>query len=179
MPNIKPELRRGFLGYIHTRQGETILVLTVGGVIWALGTAAAGTVAVFVSETLYPFSYAFFHTPLHEYLPTIATEPSFIANLLFGALFSLAVYTFEKNIFYRRFHLALKALFASVAACAFVFVSGLISYLFEISGLGALGFLFLEAEANELPSLVIYYYITSLPLFALCDSIRRRIILLP
>lgn len=179
MPNIKPELQKGIKGYIHTREGERTLVLTVGGLIWALGAAAIGAAAVFVSETLYPFSYSFLHAPIHGYLPTVATAPGFAANLLFGALFSLSIYTFEKNIFYRRFHLALKALFASVAACAYVFVSGLVSYFLESAGFSALSLLFLTAEAVELPMLLVYYYIASLPVFALCDNIRRRIFLLP
>lgn len=179
MPNIKPELRQGIRSFIYTRHGELILILTVGGVLWALAAATAGAVAVFVSETLYPFSYAFLHTPLHKFLPLIATEPNFFANMLFGSLFTLAIYSFEKNIFYRRFHLALKALFASVAACAFVFVSGLISYLFESAGVGILSFFLLEADVYELPALIIYYFFAALALFSLCDSIRRRIFLLP
>lgn len=179
MPNIKPELRQGIRGYIFTRQGEMIFILIVGGVVWALGSAVAGAIAVFVSETLYPFSYAFFHMPLHGYLPMIATEPKLIANLFFGALWTIAVYNFEKNIFYRRFHLALKAFFASVAACAFVFVSSLISYVLEYMGFGMLSFLFLEANASELLGLFVYYYLAAMPLFSLCDNIRRRVFLLP
>lgn len=179
MPNIKPELRQGIGSFIHTRRGELVTVVVIGGILWALGTAAVGAALVFVSETLYPFSYSFINTPLHRYLPLIATEPKFIANLLFGSLFTLAVYTFEKNIFYRRFHIALKAVFASVAACAFVFVSGLISYLFELAGLGIISLFLLESDAAELPALFIYFFLTALPLFSLCDGIRRRIFLLP
>ena len=179
MPNIKPELRRGFRGYIHTRRGEALLVLSAGGFAWVLISATSGAIAVFVSETLHPFTYPFIHKPLHGYLPSVATQPRFFGNLIFGALFAFAVYTFEKNIFYRRFNLALKAFFASVVACAFVFISGLISYLFEFWGFGTLSLFLLEADVSELPALAIYYYLAALFLFPLCDNIRRRIFLLP
>lgn len=179
MPNIKPELRKGIGSFIHTRQGELALVLIVGGVLWTLGAAAVGAAIVFVSETLYPFSYVFVRTPLHGYLPLTVTEPKWTANLIFGSSFTLAIYTFEKNIFFRRFNLALKSVFASVAACAFVFVSGSISYLFEFVGAGILSLFLFEADAPELPFLLIYYFLAALPLFSLCDGIRRRIFLLP
>lgn len=179
MPNIKPELRRGIQSYIHTRQGEIALVSVVGAVLFALGSAVVGYFLVFVSETLYPFSYSFIHKPLHSFLPRLVTEPRLIANLLSGWLLTLSVYFFQKNIFYRRFHLSLKALFSAVAACAFVFISSVISYLSESLGADTLSMLFLEATAEELPWLIIYYYFASLPVFALCDTIRRRIFLLP
>ncbi len=179
MPNIKPELKSRARRFIETRQGESAIVASAGSIFWTLGTALFGFLAVFVSETLYPFTYPFIHTPLHEFLPRIATEPYFAANILFGALFATAVYNFERNIFYRRFHLALKAAFAAIAACVFVFASGLISFIFDSWGIGILSVFFLEADAEELPGLLIYYYLASLPLFYLCDGLRRRIFLLP
>lgn len=179
MPNIKPELRSGVRNFIETRQGETLLVMTVGAVFWYLFSFLAGRLAVFVSETLYPFTYAFFHTPLHAYLPEIVTETKFAAELIFGALFSAAIYTFEKNIFYRRFRLPIKAIFASVAACTFVYLSGAFLLLLERAGFFGASLFLLGADAGELPALLLYYGIASLPVFYLCDTVRRRIFKLP
>ena len=94
-------------------------------------------------------------------------------------VFTLVIYYFEKNIFYRRFNLALKAGFASVAACVLVFVSSLVSILSDISGFDYLSLLFYSADVTELPALFIYYYLASLPIFFLCGQIRRRIFVLP
>jgi hypothetical protein len=101
------------------------------------------------------------------------------ATPIFAALLTLAIYYFEKNIFYRRINLTLKAGFASVAACVLVFISSLLSILADMGGLGKFSRFFYTASVAELPALFIFYYLTSLPLFFVCGQIRRKIYALP
>lgn len=179
MPNIKPESTRRAVRFINTREGEFCLVAASCGVLFAVAAEAFARLARFISDTLYPFTYPFFHTPLHGFLPRIGYSPPFAANLLFGALFGYAVYRFEKNIFYRRIPKPIRAAFGSVAACVTVFISGLLAFADDNFGLGMLSFLFLGAEATELPALFAYYFFASLAITAFCDAIRRRVFLLP
>lgn len=173
MPNIKPEKERKALLWLDTVKGEAITVAALGGSIWAFGAALGGYVIRYISELFYPFSYQFVHIPLHQLLPNVISEPNFTANLLFGMLYAPSIYFFEKNIFYRRLNIAIKALFAAVAACLYVFLMSFFSYF------GILGYFFMAAEAQALPALFVYYYLSSLPLFALCNTIRREIFLMP
>ncbi len=174
MANIKPEAGGRLRNFWNSREGEIACVLVIGGILWTAGATVVGYTVSYISNVIYPFSYMFVHAPLASFLPRTATAPPLIGNLIFGALFSLAIYMFEKNIFYRRFHLALKAAFAAVAACVFVFLSRLLLILIGIDT-----DIFITAEATELPQLFIYYYIASLPVFALSRLIRREIFLMP
>ncbi len=178
MPNIKPEMKSKTERFINTREGEFCLVTVSTAVVWALSAEIFARLAFFVSDTLYPFTYPFFHTPLHGFLPQIANQPPFAANLLFGAFFGYAVYRFEKNIFYRRLHKILRAAFGSVAACVFVFLSGLLA-LVDGAGFGLLSPLLLQADVPELPMLFVYYFFATLGITAYCDAVRRRVFLLP
>ncbi len=173
MPNIKPEQTKKFSSFLHSTNGEALTVALTGALSWAIGAAVVGYALRYLSTLIYPFSYMLLHSPIHTFLPRAVSYPSFLANLLFGAAFASAVYYFEKNIFYRRFHISVKALFAAVAGCVFVFVTGLISHA------GFLPFLFHYTDALELPWLFLYYYMMSLPVFALCNLIRREIFLFP
>ncbi len=173
MPNIKPEQKNFFAKHIRSAKGEAVCVALTGALAWSIGAASVGFALRYISRLVYPFSYMLIHAPLHTFLPSAVRDPVFSANLLFGAAFSLAVYYFEKNIFYRRFHISLKAMFAAVAGCAFVFAAGLISHA------GILPFLFHYTEALELPWLFLYYYLMSLPVFGLCDLLRREVFLMP
>lgn len=175
MPNIKQKN----VGFFSSRGGEAITVSTLGALLFTLAAIAFGAVAKFASTTVYPFSYPFLHTPIHGFIPKIALDPPLPATPIFAALFTLGIYYFEKNIFYRRFHLAMKAGFAAVAACVLVFLSNLLSVLCEISGLRALDGLFYSADVAELPLLFVYYYLASLPLFFISGQIRRNIYALP
>ncbi len=179
MPNIKPEQTSKLSQFLSTAKGELLTVSVIGAIIFGFAVSLIGFVLNFISQTLYPFSYSFLSSPLHTYLPRIAVSPSLPASLLFGALFTVAVYYFEKNIFYRRFNILLKAIFSSIAACAFVFVSNLISALAEVSELDVVTIFLYSTEVSELPLLSIYYFLLSLPIFALCDGLRRRIFGLP
>ena len=179
MPNIKPEKEGKLTLFLNSREGEFCLVTVSCGALWALTAEVFARVAIFVSDTLYPFSYPFFHTPLYSFLPRLAYEPSFAANLLFGATFGYAVYRFEKNIFYRRLNKALRAAFGAVAACVIVFISGLLAFADETVGLGALAPLLLGADATELPMLFVYYFFATIGITAYCDAVRRRVFLLP
>ena len=174
-----PDIKRKRESFLSTRHGEAITVSAVGAVAFTLIATVIGAVAKFVSTTLYPFSYPFLHTPLHSFLPEIALEVPLASTLLFAALFTSGIYYFEKNIFYRRINLALKAGFAAIGACALVYISTLFSILADTGGLGLLSPFFYFADVNELPALFIYYYLTSLPIFFVCGQIRRRIFVLP
>lgn len=175
MPNIKHRNE----GFIFSRMGEMLTVAFAGGVLFSLLAITVGMVSMFVSTTLYPFSYPFMHMPLHSFLPQIVLYPPITATSIFAALLTLAIYYFEKNIFYRRINLALKAGFASVAACVLVFISNLLSILADMGGLGMISRFFYTANVAELPALFIFYYLTSLPLFFLSGQIRRKIYALP
>jgi hypothetical protein len=175
MPNIKQKHGR----FVDSRAGEAITVSASGALVFTLIAASLGAVAEFVSNTVYPFSYPFLHTPLHGFIPRIALRPPLPATLIFAALFTLGIYYFEKNIFYRRFHLALKACFAAIAACALVFVSNLLSAFCYILRIEYLSFIFYSTNVAELPFFLVYYYLTSLPLFLLSGMIRRNIYALP
>ncbi len=179
MPNIKPEQAKKLSTFLSTSKGELLTVSVIGTIAYTFAVSLIGFVLSFISQTLYPFSYPFLSSPLHTFLPRIAVSPSLPATLLFGALMTAAVYYFEKNIFYRRFHIILKACFSSIAACVLVFVSNLISALAEASGLGAVAFFLYSTEVSELPLLFLYYFLISIPVFALCDAIRRKIFGLP
>lgn len=179
MPNIKPERTRTILNFLSTRGGEITAVGAIGAVSYVLSVSLIGFVIGFVSQAVYPFSYSFFTSPLHSYLPRVVVSPSPIASVVFGAAFTLAIYFFEKNIFYRRFHILIKAGFASIAACVALFLSNLLAYATERIGFGGIDLLFFSVEAGELPILFIYYYLLSIPLFSLCDLIRRQVFALP
>jgi hypothetical protein len=175
MPNIKYQNN----SFILSRTGEMLTVSCIGSTLFTLIAITLGTTVKYVSTTLYPFSYPFIHNPLHSFLPQIALNPPIPATPIFAALFTLAIYYFEKNVFYRRINLALKAGFASVAACALVFISNLLSILADMGGLGMFSRFFYTANVAELPALFIYYYLTSLPLFFISGEIRRKIYALP
>jgi len=175
MPNIKDN--KG--SFLFSRGGEIIAVSAAGCIIFTLLAIVVGTTAEFISTTVYPFSYPFLHSPLHSFLPGIVLDPPLLPTLIFAALFTLGIYYFEKNIFYRRISLALKAGFAAIAACSFVFISSLIMILADTGGLTLPSTLFYLADVSELPALFIYYYLTSLPIFFVCGQIRRRIFSLP
>lgn len=179
MPNIKPEEMNRAARFIYTREGEFCLVAASCGLLWALAAELFAKLALFVSKTLYPFTYPFFHTPLHEFLPTVGHSPSFAANLIFGAFFGYALYFFEKNIFYRRIPKPIRAMFGSIAACVIVFISGLIAFADDSYGLGLLSFLFLSAEPDQLLHLLGYYFFAVLCITSFCDTIRRQVFLLP
>ena len=179
MPNIKPEKQGRFVLFLNSREGEFCLVSLSCAAFWALSAEIFARIAFFISDTLYPFTYPFFHTPLHAFLPRLAYKPSFAGNIVFGAVFGYTVYRFEKNIFYRRLNKSLRASIGAVAACVFVFTTGLIAFADETAGLGALAPLLLSAEINELPALFVYYFFTSLGFTAYCDTLRRQIFLLP
>ncbi len=173
MANIKPERRKNIRSLISSSLGEATTVSTVGAIGWVISAMAVGYTIRYISGSVYPFSYMLIHSPLHTFLPRSVYDPEFIADLIFGAAFTATIYYFEKNIFYRRYHISLKAMFAAVAGCVFVFVTGLISHA------GILPFLFHNTVATELPWLFLYYYLMSLPVFALCNLIRREIFLFP
>ena len=175
MPNIKDKKETFFF----SKGGEIITVSAAGCTIFTVLATAAGMIAEFASTTVYPFSYPFLHSPLHSFLPKIVLDPPLISTLIFAALFSLGIYYFEKNIFYRRISLALKAGFAAIAACSFVFISSLFTILVDVGGVSLPSMLLYSADVNELPALFIYYYLTSLPIFLVCGQIRRRIFSLP
>lgn len=175
MPIIKKEKR----SFLSSRAGEAVTVGITGAIFFTLITTVLGAAARFVSTTVYPFSYPFLHSPLHAFVPRIAITPPFPTTPIFASLFTLGIYYFEKNIFYRRFHLALKAAFASIAACVLVFVSSLLYILSNTAGIGFVKIFLYRADVNELPALFIYYYLTSLPVFFICGQIRRKIFALP
>lgn len=179
MPNIKPELKSKTERFINTREGEFCLVAISCAVLWATAAEIFGRIALFVSDTLYPFTYPFFHTPLHGFLPRIAYQRAFAANLIFGGLFGYVIYRLEKNIFFRRLNKAVRAAFGAVGACVIVFISGLLAFADDNFGLGMLSFLLLGADAEELPMLFAYYFFAALGITAFCDAIRRRVFLLP
>ena len=169
MPYIKPRANSRFKIFLSSREGELCLVALLGGLFQTAFSALTVHLCVFISETLYPFTYPFFHTPLHAFLPESVTETNLIYSAVFSALFAVLIYYFEKNIFYRRFPLFLKVAFASVAACVYVFVLGFFSAFLKIPA----------PEADDLPALFIYNYLTLIPLFLFSDQIRRRIFMLP
>ncbi len=175
MPNIKQKNEN----FLLSRTGEALTVSGAGAVLFTIFAMTAGAVAEFVSTTLYPFSYPFMHAPLHAFLPRIALSPPLPATPIFAAILTLGIYYFEKNIFYRRFHLALKAGFAAVTACVLVFISSLLSILADMAELGFFSLFFYSADVTELPALFVYYYLASLPIFFICAQIRRRIYALP
>lgn len=179
MPNIKPEERSKFALFLNSREGEFCLVALSCAALWALSAEIFARIAIYISDTLYPFTYSFFHTPLHAFLPRLAYQPPLAANLLFGAAFGYTVYLFEKNIFYRRMSILLRAAFGAVAACVIVFLSGLLGFADEAVSLGLLSPLLLSAEANELPMLLAYYFFATIEITAYCDAVRRRVFLLP
>lgn len=179
MPNIKPEQASKKSQFLSTSKGELMTVSVVGAVTYTFAVSLIGYILSFISQTLYPFSYSFLSAPLHTFLPQIAVSPPLAASLLFGALMTVGVYYFEKNIFYRRFHILLKVCFSSIAACVLVFVSNLIAALAEAAGIGALSYILYSTEVSELPSLFLYYFLLSIPVFALCDAMRRKIFGLP
>lgn len=169
MPYIKQKEESPIKLFLSTRWGETLTVAILGGIFRTFIALSFVRICVFVSETLYPFTYPFFRAPLHSWIPGAVVESNLIYEITFSVVFALLIYYFEKNIFYRRFHIVLKTAFASVAACVYVFVFGLLSAFIPIP----------ELYATELPSLFIYHYITLLPLFLFCGLIRRRIFVLP
>ena len=174
-----PDIKRKSKSLQSSSKIEALTVSASGAVLYTLWAISVGAVSEFVSTTVYPFSYPFLHSPLHSFLPRIALEIPLPATPIFGAVFSSGIYYFEKNIFYRRINLLLKAGFAAVGACALVFVSSLIPILAEAGGLTLPHTLFYSADVGELPALFIYYYITSLPIFFFCGQIRRRMFALP
>ncbi len=169
MPYIKPREESPIKLFLSTRWGEALTAATLGGVFHTVIAVAFVRLCVFVSDTLYPFTYPFFHAPLHSWIPDAILKSNLIYQIAFSVTFSLLIYYFEKNIFYRRFPLVLKTAFAALAGCVYVFVFGLFSAFPPIH----------EVYATELPALFIYHYLTLLPLFLFCDQIRRRIFLLP
>jgi len=175
MPNIKPEKASGITFFLSTPRGEFITIVTVGALLYTLAVSLIGLTFRFVSETIYPFSYPFLSSPLHSFLPTIIISPPLFSSLLFGGAITVAIYYFEKNIFYRRFHITIKTAFSAIAACAAVFISSIILYLSEIISFNVFVPVLYSAEAHELPILFIYYYILSYPIFSLCDALRRRL----
>ena len=179
MANIKPEGKSKAARFLNTLEGEFCIVAGGGALLWSLSAEIIARLVLFISDTLYPFTYSFFHTPLHGFLPRIAYRPYFTANLIFGAFFVYAVYRYEKRIFYRRLNILIRAAFGSIAACAFVFLSGLLAFADDKLGLGLLSALLLQAEVYELPALFVYYFIGTLGITAFCDAIRRRVFLLP
>lgn len=179
MAIIKPERHNKTARFLNTLEGEFCLVAASSALIWALSSEIFARLALFVSDTLYPFTYPFFHTPLHGFLPQIAYRPPFAANLIFGAFFGYAVYRFDKNLFYRRLNKIIRAAFGSVAACVFVFISGLLAFADVQYALGFLSPVLLQADTAELPMLFIYYFFATLGITAFCDSLRRRVFLLP
>ena len=179
MATIKPESKHRLMRFLNTSEGEFCLVAASGGLLWALTAEIFARLALFVSDTLYPFTYPFFHTPLHGFLPRIAYRPQFAADLIFGAFFAYAVYRFEKNVFFRRLNKAVRGAFGAVAACVFVFISGLLAFADGEVGLGLLSPLLLQADAAELPMMFVYYFFATLGIIAYCDAVRRRVFLLP
>ena len=169
MPYIKPRAGSPIKIFLSTQWGEALTVSILGGIFRTFISLLFVKTCVFVSETLYPFTYPFFHAPIHSWIPTVVLESNPIYEIIFSLIFGLLIYYFEKNIFYRIFHLALKAAFAALAACVFVFVIGLFSSFLHLPVI----------NATDLPALFIYHYLTLLPLFLFCDLIRRRIFLLP
>lgn len=169
MPYIKPRNESPIKIFLSSQYGEAATIAILGGIFRSFISILFIKICVFVSETLYPFTYPFFHTPLHSWLPDAVLKSSLIYEFIFSVIFSLLIYYFEKNIFYRRFHLAIKTAFAAVAACVYVFVAGLFSSFLPIPVI----------YSNELPGFFIYHYLTLLPLFLFCDYIRRRIFLMP
>ncbi len=169
MPQIKPREGSQIKIFLSSRYGEAATVALLGGIFRTVLSLSFLRLCVFVSDTLYPFTYPFFHAPLHSWLPDAVLKSGLIYEFIFSVIFSLLIYYFEKNIFYRRFHLALKAAFATVAACVFVFVVGLFSSFLPIPVI----------YATELPGLFVYHYLTLMPLFLFCDLIRRRIFFMP
>lgn len=169
MPYIKPRGESPFKLFLSTRWGEIISVAILGGVFRAFISILFVKLCVFISKTLYPFTYPFFHAPLHSWIPDAVLESDLIYEITFSIIFALLIYYFEKNIFYRRFPLVLKSAFAALAGCVFVFIFGLFSSFLHIHAI----------YATELPSFFIYHYLTLMPLFLFCDLIRRKIFLLP
>ena len=169
MPYIKQQEKNQIELFLSTRSGEALTASILGGAFQSLISLLFVKICVFVSQTLYPFTYPFFHSPMHSWIPSAVLEPNPIYKILFSATFALLIYYFEKNIFYRRFPLVFKAAFASLAGCVYVYILGFLSVLLPIA----------EIYATDLPSLFIYHYLTLLPLFLFCDSIRRRLFLLP
>lgn len=169
MPYIKPREESPFKLFLSTRWGEIVSVAILGGVFQTFISILFVKLCVFISETLYPFTYPFFHAPMHLWIPEAILNSNLIYEIFFSVIFSLLIYYFEKNIFYRRFPLVLKTSFAALAGCVYYFVFGLFSSFLPVA----------EIYATELPSLFIYHYITLLPLFLFCDGIRRRIFILP
>ena len=179
MPLIKPETRNSFDIFLSTKRGESIFILLLGGAIWMIWIYFTGSVIVYVSDLLYPFSYLLFPLPIYKYAPkaVIASEP--LSNYLFGSLFVFCVYRFEKNVFFRRFKLWLKSVFAAIGAAAFVFISSLLKILFTALKAKAVSFFFIEAVPEDLPVLLGFYFLYSLPIIKICDLVRRRIFVLP
>lgn len=169
MPYIKQREESRIKLLLSTRWGEVLTVTILGGIFHTFIAELFIKVCVFVSETLYPFTYPFFHAPIHSWIPTVVLESNPIYQIIFSVIFALLIYYFEKNIFYRRFPLVLKTAFASIAGCVYVYIFGIFSAFLTIH----------EIYATELPSLFIYHYLTLLPLFLFCDFIRRRIFILP
>lgn len=169
MPFIKPREESPIKIFLSSRYGEAATVAILGGAFRTFTSILFVKLCVFVSETLYPFTYPFFHTPLHSWLPDAVLRSSLIYEFIFSVIFSLLIYYFEKNIFYRRFHLALKSAFAAIAACVYSLIIGLFSSFLPIPMI----------YATELPGLFVYHYLTLMPLFLFCDLIRRRIFLMP
>jgi hypothetical protein len=169
VPYIKQKEESRIKLFLSTRWGEALTAAVLGGIFHAFISDLFVKLSVFASETLYPFTYPFFHAPLHSWIPETILNSHIIYQLIFSSGFALLIYYFEKNIFYRRFHLGLKTAFAAIAACVAVFVVGLFSYVLPIP----------EIYSAELPGLFIYNYLTLLPLFLFCDCIRRSIFALP
>ena len=95
MPNIKPELKSKRERFLYSAEGEFLLVSLANAVVWAISAMVFARITLFISDTLYPFTYPFFHTPIHGFLPRLTVKPSFWANLIFGAVFGYAIYRFE------------------------------------------------------------------------------------
>lgn len=169
MPYIKQREKSPVKMFLSSGWGEALTAAILGGAFRTVVALSFVRICVFVSDTLYPFTYPFLRTPLHSWLPDTVLESSLIYEIAFSAVFAVLIYYFEKNIFYRRFHILLKTSFAALAACVFVFTLGLLSPFIPVP----------EVYATELPSLFIYHYLTLLPLFLFSDAVRRRIFVLP
>ncbi len=169
MPYIKQREESPIKLFLSTRWGEALTAALLGGIFHTFIAVLFVRLSVFISETLYPFTYPFFRAPMHSWIPDAVLKSNLIYEITFSVIFAILIYYFEKNIFYRRFPLVLKTAFASIAGCVYVFVLGLFSAFLPIP----------ELYATELPALFIYHYLTLLPLFLFCDFIRRRIFVLP
>ena len=179
MPLIKPETRKPINVFLSSQKGEALILLFSGGAFWSIWIYITGGIIRYVSGLIYPFTYIILPLPLDEYLPQLMISPSLGVSFFFGALLAFYIYRFEKNVFFRRIHILLRALFAAIAASAFVFICSVAVILLSDSGIAQIVSFFPKAAPIELPALLILLYLYSFPLISLCDLIRRRIFILP